>query len=100
MSHDEFSEWERLELNTLESMAGTSAFAPVIERFLAAKLFASWAAYQDDGITAVRESVRAAHRLLLSEIDHACREAGRSLDDGVLLNAIRQTDLQLLHRTS
>ena len=100
MSYDEFSEWERNELKTLASMAGESECAPVIERFLAAKLFASWAAYQDDGTAAVRESVRAAHRVLLAEIETACREAGRALDSELLLRAIRQTDLYLLHRTN
>jgi hypothetical protein len=98
MSYEEFSEWEKTELKTLKSLAGHSDFAPVIERFLAAKLFASWAAYQGDGITAIRESVRSAHRLLLIEIATACREAGRSLDAGLLEQAIRQTDFQLLHR--
>lgn len=99
MSYAEFSEWERNELKTLATMAGDSEFAPVIERFLAAKLFASWAAYQDDGITSIRQAVRDAHQLLIAEMETACREAGRSLDAGLLLRAIRQTDLQLLHRT-
>jgi hypothetical protein len=100
MSFEEFSEWERDELKTLSALAGESRFAAVIERFLAAKLFASWAAYQGDGITAIRDAVRAAHRVLLAEIDTACRDAGRPLDAGLLLNAIRQTDLLLLHRTT
>lgn len=99
MSYDEFSEWEKTELKTLAAIAGESAFAPVIERFLAAKLFASWAAYQGDGISTVRDAVRNAHRLVLAEIETACREAGRALDAELLVRAIRQTDLQLLHRT-
>ena len=98
MSFEEFSDWEKHELTTLPALAGASEFAPVVERFLAAKLFASWAAHQGDGISAIRESVRAAHRVLLEEIETACREAGRSLDGALLLRAIRETDLQLLHR--
>lgn len=100
MSWDELSAWERNEIRSLGALAGDSEFAPVIERFLAAKLFASWAAYQGDGTAAVRESVRAAHGVLLAEIETACREAGRALDSELLLRAIRQTDLQLLHRAS
>ena len=98
MSYDEFSEWERNELASLTPMSGDSAFAPVIERFLAAKVFGNWAAYQGDGIPAIREAVRTAHRVLMDEIETACREAGRSLDADVLLRAIRETDLRLLHR--
>lgn len=97
MSYDEFSEWEKTELETLPLLAGNSEFAPVIERFLAAKLFASWAAYQGDGITSVRAAVRAAHRVLHREIENACREAGRSLDAELLRRAVRASDLQLLH---
>lgn len=100
MSFDEFSEWEQHELKTLPALAGDSPFAPVIEKFLAAKLFASWGAYRGDGITAIREGVRDARRVLLEEIDTACREAGRALDAALLLTAIRQTDLRLLHRRS
>ncbi len=97
MSFDEFSEWERDELRTLKSMAGESEFAPVIERFLAAKLFASWAAYQGDGTTAVRHAVRAAHAVLEEEMTHAGKEAGRSIDAALLKQAIRQADLRLVH---
>ena len=100
MSYDEFSEWEKHELRLLPELVGESEFAPVIERFLAARLFASWAAYQGDGITAIRASVRNAHRVLLDETATACREAGRSLDADLLLRAIRQTDLQLMHRAN
>ena len=97
MSFDEFSKWERDELRTLKSMAGESEFAPVIERFLAAKLFASWAAYQGDGTTAVRHAVRAAHAVLQEEMTHAAKDAGRSIDAALLKQAIRQADLRLVH---
>ena len=97
MSFDEFSNWERDELRTLKSMAGESEFAPVVERFLAAKLFASWAAYQGDGTTAVRHAVRAAHAVLQEEMTLAAKEAGRSIDAALLKHAIRQADLRLVH---
>jgi Fe-S-cluster containining protein len=98
MSFDEFSNWERDELRMLKSRAGESEFANVIERFLAAKLFASWAAYQGDGTTAVRHAVRAAHAVLQEEMTRAAQDAGRSLDAALLTHAIRQADLRLVHR--
>ncbi len=99
MSWNEFSEWERDELRTLPPLARevNVEFAPVIERYLAAKIFASWSACLGDGTAAVRESARAAQTLLQAQIGTACREAGRSLTAGILLQAIRQTDLQLMH---
>ena len=98
MSYEEFSDWERNELTTLAPLAGDSEFAPVIERFLAAKVFASWAAYRGDGISSIRAAVGNAHRALVDQIETACREAGRALDAELMLSAIRQTDLYLLHR--
>lgn len=100
MSYEEFSEWERNELKTLAPMAGDSEFAPVIERYLAAKVIASWHAYVGNGIDAVRESIRHAHARLQAEMATACGEAGRALDAELLLRAIRETDLYLLHRTN
>lgn len=97
MSFDEFSNWERDELRSLKAIAGESEFAPVIERFLAAKLFACWAAYLGDGITAVRQSVRAAHAVLQEEMAIAAKEAGRPIDTALLKRAIRQADLRLVH---
>jgi hypothetical protein len=100
MSWDEFSAWERDEIRSLSALAGDSEFARVIERYLAAKVIASWHAYVGNGIDAVRASIRHAHARLHAEIATACREAGRALDAELLLCAIRQTDLHLLHRTT
>jgi hypothetical protein len=99
MSWEEFSNWELQEIHSLGPLAGDSEFAPVIERYLAARLFGSWHAYTGNGLEAIRESIHAAHARLEIEIRTACREAGRSLDAALLRRAIRQTDLQLLHRT-
>jgi Fe-S-cluster containining protein len=98
MSWDEFSTWEREAIRSVGSLAGDSEFAPVIERYLAAKVIASWHAYVGNGIDAVRESIRDAHTRLQAEIATACRDAGRALDAELLLGAIRQADLYLLHR--
>ena len=80
MSWNEFSEWERTELKTLGELTAGLPFPSVIERYLAAKLFASWAAYQGDGTSAVRHAVRAAHAVLEEEITRAAQDAGRSID--------------------
>jgi hypothetical protein len=73
------------------------AFTPVINRYLAAKLFASWAAYLGDGLPAVRRSADIAHAVLRVEAARHCREAGRGLDAVLLKAAIRQSDLLLVH---
>ena len=100
MSWDEFSSWERDEIRLLRTRVGNSEFAPVIERYLAAKVIASWPAYVGNGVEAVRKSIRTAHERLQAEMAAACRNAGRSLDVELMLSAIRQTDFFLLHRTN
>lgn len=97
MSFEEFSAWERDELKTLPALVGDVPFAEVVERYLAAKLFASWAAYEGDGVSAVRAAVREAHRVLQDEIARACVAAGRPLDASLLTDAIRQADLRVVH---
>ena len=97
MSWDEFSEWERNELKTLGAMTAGLPFPAVIERYLAAKLFASWSAYQGDGTTAVRHAVRVAHAVLQEEMTRATQDAGRPIDAALLTHAIRQADLRLVH---
>jgi hypothetical protein len=97
MSWDEFAEWERNELKTLGALTAGLPFPSVIERYLAAKLFASWAAYHGDGITAVRRAVRAAHAVLQEEMTNAAHDAGRPIDAALLTHAIRQADLRLVH---
>jgi Fe-S-cluster containining protein len=98
MSWEEFSRWERDELRTLPALIGDVPFAPVIERYVAAKIFASWAAYEDgDGITSIRLLARAAYQRLLDEMELGSRLAGRPVDRDILLQAIRQVDFGLFH---
>ena len=100
MSWDEFAQWEREELRTLPSLIGDVPFAPVIERYLAAKLFASWAMYEDDdGIAAVRKFVRAAYLRLREEMELGAMAEERPVDAAILLNAIRRVDFGLFHVT-
>jgi hypothetical protein len=98
MSWDEFSQWERDELKTLARLVDGVPFAPVIERYLAAKLFASWAMYEDDdGVRAVRKYVRAAYLRLQEETELGVLAAERPLDAPILLEAIRRVDFGLFH---
>jgi len=73
------------------------AFAPVVQRYRAAKVFASWAAYSDDGLAAVRRVAAIADAVLEVEVVRQCQAAGRSLDAELLKQAIRQADLLLVH---
>lgn len=98
LSWEEFSQWERDELQTLAALVGDVPLAPVIERYLAAKLFASWAMYDDDdGIAAVRKFVRAAFLRLREEMELGSLAAQRSVDAAILLDAIRRVDFGLFH---
>lgn len=98
LSWGEFSDWERHELAALPKLIGDVPFAPVIERYLAAKLFASWAMYEDDdGIAAVRKFVRAAYLRLREEMEIGVLAAERPLDAAILLEAIRRVDFGLFH---
>jgi hypothetical protein len=98
MSWEEFAQWERNELKTLPALVGDTPFADVIERYLAAKLFASWAMYEDDdGVAAVRKYVRAAYLRLREEMELGVLAAERPLDAAILLDAIRRVDFGLFH---
>jgi len=72
-------------------------FARVVGRYLAAKLFASWAAYLGDGLPAVLRGVEQARAVLQVECARHCARAGRGLDAALLTQAIRQSDLLLVH---
>jgi Fe-S-cluster containining protein len=75
-------------------------FAPVVRRYLASKLFANWCAYQGEGLRTVVRSVRAALAVLSVEASRHCAAAGRVLDEGLLVEAIRSSDLLLVHLAS
>jgi hypothetical protein len=94
MSLDDFSRWEGEQVQQFKSsrVQKFAEFAPVVERYLAAKLFASWAVYQhEDGIGAALALVDRAEALLTQHIGHLDVDAPR------LKEAIRQTDLVLVH---
>ena len=72
-------------------------FDDVLRRYAAAKVFASWAAYQGDGVEAARELARTAAAVLRIECARQCLDTGGALDRARLTEAIRQTDLLLVH---
>jgi len=70
--------------------------APV-NRFLAAKAFASWTAYQGRGVKTIVRGLEAALALVRVEAARQCRTAARPLDRELLLEAFRQADFTLNH---
>jgi hypothetical protein len=73
------------------------SFAPVVNRYLAARLFASWAAYRGDGIRSILEAASIADAVLRVETVRQCVGANRALDSFLLKEAIRRSDLLLVH---
>ena len=70
--------------------------APV-NRFLAAKAFASWTAYQGRGVKTIVRGLDAALGLVRVEAARQCRSTARPLDRESLLEAFRQADFALNH---
>jgi hypothetical protein len=68
-----------------------------IDRFLAAKAFASWTAYQGRGVKTIVRGLEAALALVRVEAARQCRNAARALDRDLLLEAFRQADFALNH---
>jgi Fe-S-cluster containining protein len=77
------AEWER--------------FHAPINRYLAAKAFASWTAYQGRGIRTIVRGLDAALALVRVEAARQCRNAARALDRDLLLEAFRAADFLLNH---
>lgn len=68
-----------------------------LRRYLAAKAFASWTAYQGRGLLSLVRGLRAALELVRVEAARGCRAAQRPLDRELLLAAFRQADFILNH---
>jgi len=69
------------------------ALAPPLRRYLAAKLFAGWCAYQGQGLATLACLVEAA----LAVVKVECARGGGSIDAASLLEAIRRADLLIVH---
>jgi Fe-S-cluster containining protein len=68
-----------------------------LRRYLAAKAFANWTAYQGRGILSIVRGLDAALALVRVEAARQCRNAGRALDGDLLREAIRRADFLLNH---
>ncbi len=73
------------------------ACARPINRYLAAKAFASWTAYQGRGLATIVRGLDAALALVRIESARQCRDAVRALDRDLLLEAFRSADFALNH---
>ena len=68
-----------------------------LRRYLAAKAFANWTAYQGRGLRAIVEGLDAALALVRVEAARQCRDSGRPLGEEQLREAIRAADFALNH---
>lgn len=68
-----------------------------LRRYVAAKAFASWTAYQGRGVLSIVRGLEAAVALVRVEATRQCRDAGRRLDAALLRDAIRRADFVLNH---
>ena len=74
-----------------------SSFQGPLNRYLAAKAFASWTAYQGRGIRTIVRGLESALALVRVESSRHCRDARRDLDRDLLLEAFRSADFALNH---
>jgi Fe-S-cluster containining protein len=72
-------------------------FHAPVNRYIAAKAFASWTAYQGRGVATIVRGIEAAVSLVRVEAARQSRDAGRSLDAELLLEAFRSADFILNH---
>jgi len=73
------------------------SFQPPLTKYLAAKAFASWTAYQGRGLLTIVCGLQAALSLVRVEATRLCRNTERALDADVLLEAFRRADFTLNH---
>ena len=76
---------------------GWAHFNEALANYAAAKVFASWSLYLGDGVEAAVHSARIACAVLRVEAARQCALFQRPLDRELLIEAIRQSDLLLVH---
>ena len=87
-----------LEAADMQFVAGNwNAWAPVVLRYVAARAFASWTAYQSRGIRTQIAELFMTAAILRVECARACKARQSTLDRRILLEAIRASDLLLVH---
>jgi Fe-S-cluster containining protein len=72
-------------------------FRAPVNRYLAAKAFATWSAYQGRGLATIVRGLEAGLALVRVEAARECGVAGRRLDAGLLREAFRSADYLLNH---
>jgi Fe-S-cluster containining protein len=78
-------------------VTGWDEWEAVLCRYLAARAFANWMAYQGRGLRTVIASLHVALDLVRSEAASLMADSDRPLDRSIVKKAIRQADLRLLH---
>jgi Fe-S-cluster containining protein len=73
------------------------AFSAPLNRYLAAKAFATWTAYQGRGVATIVRGLECALALVRVEAARQCRGTDRPLDEVLLLEAFRWADFTLNH---
>jgi hypothetical protein len=73
------------------------SLAPFARRYVAAKAFGSWTAYQSRGVRAQIAELHVVASVLRVECARAVQRMQRPLDRDVLMEAIRASDLLLMH---
>lgn len=76
---------------------GWFKFEDALTRYAAAKAYASWSLYLGNGVEAAAHTARIAHAVVRIEAARQCRMFGRPLDRELITEAIRQSDLLLVH---
>lgn len=71
--------------------------ARAVRRYLASKAFASWSAYENRGVRTLVAELLVSQLVLGIEGQRAIEAAGRPLDRALMIEAIRQSDLFLVH---
>lgn len=71
-----------------------------VGRYLAARAFANWMAYQGRGLRTVVRSLVVSLAVLKVEAARHCGRAARRLDENLLIEAFRSADLLLVHLAS
>jgi hypothetical protein len=74
-----------------------AAFSAPLNRYLAAKAFATWTAYQGRGVATIVRGLECALALVRVEASRQCRDTARPLDEVLLLEAFRWADFTLNH---
>ncbi|MEI6669396.1 MAG: hypothetical protein WCP29_14685 [Acidobacteriota bacterium] len=77
-----------------------ASLARPVRRYLAAKAFGAWSAYIGEGLRTQIAMVALALGVLRVEATRQAAEAGRELDEDLFVEAVRQSDLLLVHLAS